>query len=102
MQVESHTGTLPAEHSYVSVAPENVVADGGEEGRGREWADLPRVRVGGQRARGAIHGADGCVSATETNLMEKPEGAALQLDGDSVKATIHPYEILTVRVDYGR
>ena len=25
MQVEAHTGTLPAQHSYVAVEPENVV-----------------------------------------------------------------------------
>jgi alpha-mannosidase len=33
-------------------------------------------------------------------LMETPEGSALNLAGDTVTATIHPYEILTLRVDY--
>ena len=32
--------------------------------------------------------------------MEKPEGPALKIAGDTVTAPIHPYEILTVRVDY--
>ena len=44
------------------------------------------------------HFAD--TGATETNLMETPEGSALNLAGDTVTATIHPYEILTLRVDY--
>jgi alpha-mannosidase len=32
--------------------------------------------------------------------MEKPEGAALKVVGDTVTAPIHPFEILTVRVSY--
>jgi alpha-mannosidase len=32
--------------------------------------------------------------------METPEGAPLPVTGDVVKAPIHPYEILTIRVDY--
>jgi len=32
--------------------------------------------------------------------MEKPEGSPLQVAGDVVKVPIHPFEILTIRVDY--
>ena len=32
--------------------------------------------------------------------MEKPEGSALNVVNDTVTAPIHPYEILTVRVEY--
>jgi hypothetical protein len=32
--------------------------------------------------------------------MEKPEGSALKIESDTVTAPIHPYEILTVQVDY--
>jgi alpha-mannosidase len=32
--------------------------------------------------------------------MEQPEGDPLQVTGDVVKVPIHPYEILTIRVDY--
>jgi alpha-mannosidase len=44
----------------------------------------------------------GATGATVTNLMEQPEGDALKVDGDVVKAPIHPYEILTIRVDYAK
>jgi len=47
-----------------------------------------------------IHVPKGATGATLTNLMEKPEGIALQVSNDTVTAPIHPYEILTVRVDY--
>jgi alpha-mannosidase len=42
----------------------------------------------------------GATSATETNLMEIPEGSPLEIAGDTVRVPIHPYEILTIRVDY--
>ena len=32
--------------------------------------------------------------------MEAPEGDSLTVAGDVVKVPIHPYEILTIRVDY--
>jgi alpha-mannosidase len=33
-------------------------------------------------------------------MMEAAEGEPLKVEGDVVKAPIHPYEILTIRVDY--
>jgi alpha-mannosidase len=42
----------------------------------------------------------GATGATVTNMMETPEGSPLAVTGDVVKAPIHPYEILTIRVDY--
>ena len=47
-----------------------------------------------------IHVPKGATEATVTNLMEKPEGSALKVVDDTVTAPIHPFEILTVRVDY--
>jgi len=49
------------------------------------------------------HVPPGAASATVTNLMETAEtleGAPLAGIGDVVKVPIHPYEILTIRVDY--
>jgi alpha-mannosidase len=35
------------------------------------------------------------------NMMEQPQGAPLTVTGtDQVTVPIHPYEILTLRVDY--
>jgi alpha-mannosidase len=99
-QVERHTGALPLEHSYISVAPENVLLtavkkaedDNGLIFRMYEWA--------GKSGDVQIHVPAGATSATLTNLMEKPEGSSLPVSGNTVTAPIHPYEILTVRVDY--
>jgi alpha-mannosidase len=42
----------------------------------------------------------GATSATETNLMEKAVGASLPVSGGKVAVPIHPFEILSLRVDY--
>ena len=47
-----------------------------------------------------LHVPPGATSATETNLMEKAEGTALPLDGDTVTLQVKPYEIRTVEVAY--
>ena len=44
---------------------------------------------------------EGATSATLTNLMEKPEGAALPLaDSERVTVPVHPYSIETVEFGY--
>jgi alpha-mannosidase len=96
----AHAGALPAEHSFASVAPDNIVLTAvkkAEDARGLifrvyEWA--------GKEATVEFHVPPGAGSATVTNLQETPEGSPLSVSGDVVKAPIHPYEILTVRVDY--
>ncbi|WP_348262498.1 glycosyl hydrolase-related protein [Telmatobacter sp. DSM 110680] len=100
IQVLPHSGSLPASYSYVSVKPENVVLTAlkkAEEENGLifrfyEWA--------GKSGDVQIHVPKGSSAATLTNLMEKAEGPALQVSNDVVTAPIHPYEILTIRVDY--
>jgi alpha-mannosidase len=57
-----------------------------------EWA--------GKDATAEFHVPPGATSATVTNLMEAPEGSPLETAGDTVRVPIHPYEILTIRVDY--
>ena len=100
----AHVGSLPAEHSFASVAPENVVLTavkkaeddrngvGGLIFRVYEWA--------GKETTAEFHVPPGATGATVTNLMEQPEGDPLKVEGDVVKVPIHSYEILTIRVDY--
>jgi len=96
----AHAGTLPDEHSFASVSPENVVLTAvkkAEDGnslifRVYEWA--------GKSATSEFHVPAGATGATVTNLMETAEGSPLTVEGNQVKVPIHPYEILTIRVDY--
>jgi alpha-mannosidase len=99
-QLLPHTGSLPLEHSFASVTPENVVLtavkkaedDNGLIFRVFEWA--------GKDSTVTFAVPPGATAATETNLMEKPLGSPLTVSGDKVTIPIHPYEILSIRVDY--
>jgi alpha-mannosidase len=57
-----------------------------------EWA--------GKSTTAEFHVPPGATGATVTNLMEQPQGDPLNVVGNVVKVPIHPYEILTIRVDY--
>jgi len=102
MQVEAYAGSLPTEHSYVSVTPETVVLTAVKKAEDANGLIFRVVEWAGKDSTVRFSVPPGATSATETNLMEQPVGAALQLDGNSVQVSIKPYEILTLRVDYGR
>ncbi len=99
----AHAGSLPAEHSFASVEPDNVVLTAvkkAEDANGLifrvyEWA-------GKDNTVAEFHLPPGATSATVTNLMEQPEGDPLKIEGDVVKVPIQHNEILTIRVDYAR
>ncbi len=96
----AHAGTLPASHSFASVAPENVVLTAVKKAEDAKGLIFRVYEWAGKDATVEFHVPPGATSATVTNMMETPEGSALAVAGDVVKAPIHPYEILTVRVDY--
>jgi alpha-mannosidase len=100
MQVEAHTGSMQAEHAYVTVKPENVVLTALKKAEDSDGLIFRVYEWAGKSSDVEIHLPKGAAGATVTNLMEKPEGAALKVVNDTVTATIHPYEILTVQVNY--
>jgi alpha-mannosidase len=99
-QVQSHSGSLPANHAYVTVTPENVVLTALKKAEDADGLIFRVYEWAGKENEVQIHLPGGATAATVTNLMEKPEGAALSVVDDIVKVPIHPYEILTVRVEY--
>ena len=96
----AHAGALPAEHSFASVTPENVVLTAVKKAEDAKGLIFRVYEWAGKDATVEFHVPPGASSATVTNLQETPEGSPLTVSGDVVKAPIHPYEILTVRVDY--
>ena len=97
----AHPGTLPATHSFASVAPENVVLTAVKKAEDANGLIFRVFEWAGKDATVELHVPPGATGATVTNMMETPEGSQLAVAGDIVKAPIHPYEILTVRVEYG-
>jgi alpha-mannosidase len=100
MQVASHTGTLPLEHSYVSVAPENVVLTAVKKAEDDNCLIFRVFEWAGKQSEVTFTVPAGATAATETNLMEKPLDSPLPLSGNKVTIPIQPYEILSTRVDY--
>jgi alpha-mannosidase len=100
----AHPGTLPASHSFASVEPGNVVLTAVKKAEDANGLIFRIYEWAGKQSTAEFHVPLGATSATVTNLMETPEGDPLPVtheDGnDLVKAPIHPYEILTIRVDY--
>jgi len=91
---------MPAEYAYVTVKPANVVLTALKKAEDEKGLIFRVYEWAGESGDVQIHVPKGATGAIVTNLMEKPEGAALPVSNDSVTVPIHPYEILTVRVDY--
>jgi alpha-mannosidase len=100
MQVETHTGSLPAEHSFVGVTPDDVVLAAMKKAEDSHALILHFYEWAGKGGSAQLRVPPGATGAVETNLMEKPEGEALPLEGDHVTVHFRPYEIVAVRVDY--
>jgi len=96
----AHPGSLPAEHSFASVAPDNVVLTAVKKAEDANGLIFRVYEWAGKETTAEFHVPPGATGATVTNLMEQPEGGPLSVAGGIVKVPIHPYEILTIRVDY--
>ncbi len=101
LQVEPHTGTLPAEHSFVGIDADDVVLTAIKKAEDSNALILRFYEWAGKNANVAIRLPKGVTSATLTNLMETPEGLPLQVVGeDRITVPATPYDIVTVRASY--
>ncbi|HWZ01928.1 MAG TPA: glycoside hydrolase family 38 C-terminal domain-containing protein, partial [Edaphobacter sp.] len=99
-QVFPHTGTLPAEHSWASIENPNVTLTAIKKAEDSDALVFRMYEWAGTASDVKLHIPPGATYAIETNLMEKPEGAHLNLSADVVTVPIKPYEILTVQAIY--
>jgi alpha-mannosidase len=102
MQVQPHVGSLPLEYSYLSVQAENVVLTAVKKAEDADGLIIRVFEWAGKSSEVKIKVPPGATSATVTNLMEKPEGPALKVINDIVTVPIHPFEILSLRVNYSK
>jgi alpha-mannosidase len=100
MQVGSHIGTMPARHSFVSVAPEDVVLTAMKKAEDSNGLVFHFYEWAGKAGTVEISLPPGATGATETNLLEDPQGSPLQVSGNKVTVPVKPFEIVAVRVDY--
>ena len=99
-QVEAHAGAMPAEHSFLSVAPDHVVLTAMKKAEDSHALIFHAYEWAGKSGSIDLHVPPGATGAVETNLLEKPQGEPLRVSGDRVTVPVQPYEIVAVRVDY--
>jgi alpha-mannosidase len=100
VQVDAHAGAMPSEFSFVSVSADNVVLSAMKKAEDSDALVFHMYEWAGKEGTVELKVPHGATTATETNLMEQPEGNVLAIDNDRIQVAVHPFEILAVRVDY--
>jgi alpha-mannosidase len=104
-QVEAHEGTLAAEHSFVEVAPANVVLTSMKKTEDGNGVILRVYEATGQKTTATLTlPTDGTGllpgAVKEVNLMEQDGGEKpLAVKDGKVSVELGPWEIQTLRVD---
>jgi alpha-mannosidase len=109
MQVSSHGGADPAEHSFASFGGErngtNVVLTAMKKSEDGDAVIVRFYEWAGKSGDVKLTVPKGAASATIADMQENAEGAALPLkpgrNGDEITVPVTPYEIQTVRIEYG-
>jgi alpha-mannosidase len=99
-QADAHGGRLGANHSYVDVTAENVVLTALKKTEDGDGLLLRFCEWAGKSGEAEIAVPEGAVSARLTNLMEEPYGNDLQIKDGKLVVPFHPFEIVSVRVNY--
>lgn len=100
LQVPQHQGALPPQYSFVQVSPDNVVLTAVKKAEDDNSLVFRFYEWAGTSGEVKLQLPAGASSATETNLMEKPIGSALPLQGSVVTTPTNPYEIKTLKVRF--
>ncbi len=95
-----HKGNLPAEHSFITVKPQNVVLTALKKAEDADGLILHLYEWAGQTSKVELTIPQGATAVSITNLLEIPEASEAKLDGHIISFAIRPYEILALRVDY--
>lgn len=106
MQVGTHRGTLPLKHSFIAPNMQNVVLTAVKKAEDSNALIVRFYEWAGKDGDVRIQVPKGATSAKLANLLEQTEGAKLSIEngdtenGDTIVVPTHPYEIVTVNVEY--
>ncbi len=98
--LEAHEGKLAATHSFVELKADNVVLTALKKAEDSNSLLLRAYEWAGKDGNVEIRVPEGAITASLTDLQEQAEGAALPITNNQVAIPVHPYEIVSVRVDY--
>jgi alpha-mannosidase len=99
-RVDAHTGSFPARNSFVHSEAKNIVITAVKKAEDSNSIILRFYEWAGKDGPVHIQIPKGAVSAEFTNLMEDEHGATIPIDRDAIDVPAHPYEIVTVKIDY--
>jgi alpha-mannosidase len=99
-QVLEHDGSLPAEHSFIRVTPDNVVLTAVKKSEDADALILHFYEWAGKETKVKIEVPAGASSAELTDLMENPSGKVLSVEAGSVTVPVGKYAIESLRVNY--
>ncbi len=100
VQVAPHAGALPASGSFASVSSPNVMLTAMKKAEDSDALVLRMYEFAGKADTVKVTLPQGAGSATLTSLIEQHDGAAVPMSGNVATVSIHPYEILTLKVGY--
>ena len=101
MQTGPHAGALPASHSFLSIDSDAVVLTAMKKAEDSNGLVLRMYEWQGKTSTVRITVPGSPKSAEEIGMMESDVHDAQTLQGNTVVTTAKPYEIKTIRVDYG-
>jgi alpha-mannosidase len=101
LKVRGHDGTLPLRNSFIALAAENVVLTAVKKAEDSSALILRFYEWAGKDGEVRIQIPNGATSARLADLLEQPEGSPLSIEhGDILTVPAHPYEIVTVKIEY--
>jgi alpha-mannosidase len=99
MQTLKHQGSLPGEHSFVKIGPDNVLLTAFKRAEDDDSLILRFYEWAGRESDVTLQLPREVQSAQETDLMERPIGS-LSTHAGTVTVQTKPYEIKTIKVRF--
>lgn len=100
-QVDAHSGILPLKYSFFAPQADNVVITAVKKSEDDNALIVRLYEWAGKQGNVRIRIPKGAGTAQLTDLMEHAEGSSLSIeDKDIVTVPVHPYEIVTVKLNY--
>jgi alpha-mannosidase len=93
----SHSGELPAEYSFVSIEPENLIVTALKEEEDGKDMVIRFYEFGGRKTTARIALPSGVAEVFDANLMEQ-KGAKVAFDGKTALVEVKPNEITTLEL----
>ncbi|HZL28772.1 MAG TPA: glycoside hydrolase family 38 C-terminal domain-containing protein [Acidobacteriaceae bacterium] len=100
LQVERHSGSLPARHSFFAMEPNNVILTAVKKAEDGDALVLRFYEYAGKDTEVRLHIPRGATSAESTNLMEAPDKTPVLAQDGTVVMDVKPYSIDTVKVSF--